>query len=470
MQSPLFTEPGEADSREPLILLLGNVDHEGITSPLKSSGEQYKKKLLASNPRNWSAIVGHFYGYRVRAVVAKLNASVYTLLALPEYQDVANELFAKIVTTRNAVFVYEDLLYPQHRNEDRLDLGEHDSEDEMPRYGGEFSLYQPPLRTLDVVNTMLRRYDLNLVPYRTTAEITVIASQLLEEVLEGLLFRIYVPAGRLWANEVDRLLQLFRDYLLRTGRKGIRLNEVRTDHGTSYEFRGDDTSPPASLTKEFEDFSRLLDLCVSDPREAEAMLGQKIADPKEVVGILTRYSKEAKRIQLDLRHDRERKLLDIRQRLESELTESMQKENDWALIESLVAAAIPEAQNISFFGTADRHYTQVLPILSGGDLTVNIQPQIFQTVNGVVAREIRGEVEISDETEELLTLIRKHGAAKSPELTSAIQLLSDPGIPKAERLTCAQKLKAFVFRIGGQIEPAAMGLLTAYIEKKLGLK
>lgn len=108
------------------------------------------------------------------------------------------------------------------------------------------------------------------------------------------MFRIYVPSNRLWANEVDKLLQLFRDYLLRTGRKGIRLEQIRTDHGISYEFHGDDVPSSSSLSEDFQDFSRFLDLCVSNPDEAEALLRQKRIDPKEIGDILTRYSKEAK--------------------------------------------------------------------------------------------------------------------------------------------------------------------------------
>jgi hypothetical protein len=57
MQSTLFPDFPDADRSKPLVLLLGNVDHEGITSSLKSGGEQYKKKLLGSRPGNWYAIV-----------------------------------------------------------------------------------------------------------------------------------------------------------------------------------------------------------------------------------------------------------------------------------------------------------------------------------------------------------------------------------------------------------------------------
>lgn len=60
MQIPLFpnqpTEIPPGLPKESLVLLLGNVDHEGITSALKSGGGQYRKKLLDSRPANWASI------------------------------------------------------------------------------------------------------------------------------------------------------------------------------------------------------------------------------------------------------------------------------------------------------------------------------------------------------------------------------------------------------------------------------
>src|ERR1035441_6025992 len=111
MQTPLFPdEPPDLDGEDAqnppdsLVLLLGNIDHEGITSALKSGGERYKRKVLESSPANWASIVRHFEKFNVRAVAAKLNASVYNLLADPHYTYVSDELFGRIAKTKNAVF------------------------------------------------------------------------------------------------------------------------------------------------------------------------------------------------------------------------------------------------------------------------------------------------------------------------------------------------------------------------------
>jgi hypothetical protein len=481
MQFPLFPENSKeipsVSPREPLVLLLGNVDHEGVTSALKLGGGQYKKKVLNSRPENWESIIEIFNEFTVRAVIVKLNAHVYDLIAHPGYTDVAARLFARVSTSRHAVFVFEDLLSGQASNHkkrssyirQKMDFDDSDLED-LDFYGRHFGMYQPAVNVLTNANEMLASHRLNLIPYKTNAEITVAATQVLKEYLEGLLFRLYVPANRLWATEVDRLLQLFRDYLLKTGRKGIRLDQIRTDHGISYEFHGDDAPAASSLSDDFQDFSRFMDLCVSNPKEAEVLLQQKTVDPREIAGILTRYSKEAKRLQVDLKQDRERKLLSIRHRLESDLADALPDSADWQMIDRLVASTIPEAFNIAGITLLNRGLHTPSNSAEHTQLTINLNPQIINKVNGVVAREILGDVSTSAESEALLDLIRKHADSRSLELIDAAQTLSDRAMPRAKRLTSAQKLKGFVFSLGEKLGPVARDLATAYIEKKLGLK
>ncbi len=480
MQIPFFPQlPKENRSdlpKESLVLLLGNVDHEGITSALKSGGGQYKKKLLNSRPENWASIDELFDEFSVRAVIVKLNARVYDLIARPEYLEVTKKLFGRFSTSRHAVFVFEDLLSGQASNQkkradytkQKMDFDVSDHED-LDFYMSHFGMYQPAINVLTIVNENLRSHGLNLIPYRTNAEVTVAATQILQEAFEGLLFRLYVPSNRLWANEVDKILQLFREYLLKTGRKGIRLDQVRTDQGVSYEFHGEDVPSVVSLTNDFQDFSRFMDLCVSDPKEAEALLREKAVDPREIAGILTRYSKEVRRLQVDLKQDRERKLLSIRHRLESDLADALPGDSDWQIIDRLVASTIPEAFNIAGITMFDRGSLMLSSSVGHSPITVNLNPQIISTVNGVVASEIRGNVGTSKESEELFDLIRQHADTRSMELIDAVQNLSDDSIPKATRLTSAQKLKGFVFGLGEKLGPVATNLLTSFIENKLGL-
>lgn len=402
-----------------------------------------------------------------------MNAHVYDLIAHPEYAEVAASLFDRISKSRHAVFVYEDLLSGQASDREkrasyvRRKADDISDAEDLDFYLHRFGMHLPADKVLRVVNEILRRHRLNVIPYRTNAEVTVAATQVLQEALEGLLFRLYVPANRLWANEVDKLLQLFREYLLKTGRKGVRLDQIRTDHGISYEFRGDDAPSETSLSDDFQDFSRFMDLCVSNPTEAEALLRTKTVDPREIAGILTRYSKEAKRLQVDLKQDRERKLLSIRHRLESDLADVFPEGSNWQIIDQLVARTIPESFAISGIAMMDRG--SLLSLAEESHLTINLNPQIINTVNGVVAHEIHGDVQTSEGSEALLELIRQYADPRSMELIGAAQTLSDEGIPSATRLTSAQKLKGFVFSLGQKLAPAARDLAILYIEKKLGL-
>ena len=461
---------------ESLVLLLGNIDHEGITSALKSSGERYKRKVLESSPRNWASIVRYFEQSNVRAVAAKLNARVYNLLADPHYTHISDELFGRVAQTKNAVFVFEDLLSGeairaqrrQAEGESEPGLDPVDRED-YRYYRSRFTDY-PAAEALDAVNARLRAQGLNLIPYRTNAEVTVAAIRLLDDALRGLLFRVYVPANRLWANEIDRLLELFRDYLIKTGRKGIRLDQIRTGHGTSYEFHGEEVSKGSSLSEEFQDFSKILDLSVSNPDEAEILLRKKTVNPDEISAIVTRYSKEAKRLQVDLRHDRERKLLNIRQRLESELAETLPDDTEWGLINALVAKTIPEALTLSGLSSGEAKSLSAHSASSFGSVTVNLRPQIINTVTGVVSQEILGDFNLTEDSRELLRLIQQHGADNTLELTEAVRTLSDEEIPNSSRVTSAQKLKGFLFKATEKIGPVAANVLTDYIEKRIGLK
>jgi hypothetical protein len=103
-------------------------------------------------------------------------------------------------------------------------------------------------------------------------------------------------------------------------------------------------------------------------------------------------------------------------------------------------------------------------------LTVNLNPQIIHDVSGIVAREIRGHINIGPSGEELLALIEKYAPERSVELASAVHEISDPSVPRAERLTAANKVKAFLYKLAPDAGKVALNVLQAYIERKLGLK
>lgn len=440
------------DACKPLVLLLGNIGHEGVLSSLSAAKRQYKRKMLDSSPANWESIIEYFTAFRVSTVLVKLTPNTFRLLSLEEYETVRNKLFPLVAAVPNTVFVYEDILTGKQQQEEWQEQN-----------------YPYPARdVLESVFTWFNSIGIELTPYRMNAEVTVLSESFLLDTEKNLIFRLYIPNGRIWSNEADRFLQLFRDYLGRVNHLTTRLNQRRTDHGIIYEFHGDASQGETGLNTEFEEFSRFMDLCASNSNAAKALLTTKDINHKEIIDIIARYSKEAKRLQVDLKHERERKFLAIRQRLESELVDSAPTTTDWKAIESFINAAIPYSSEISSLLSHTSSPSSY--IATDGNLTVNVRPQIFQRVNGIVAQEIYGNQHLSQNDQQILSLIREHGGAKAMELESAVHELADDSAPKTDRLGAKQKLKKFLIEVGKRTADVAAGVLQTYIENKLGLK
>jgi hypothetical protein len=441
-------DPSSLDSSKPLVLLLGNVDHEGILSALTAAGRQYKNKKLDSTVRNWDTIISFFKTFSVKAVIVKLSGSVYSHFNDSGYQSCGKELLSLIANVPNVVFVHESLLDP---------CGE----------AAEKSYFTPPPKQFaSRVNDLLSDSGVNLVTYTRNAQVTTIATKFLADTENGLLFRMYVPSGRLWASEVDRLLQLFRDYLSKTGRDSVKLSEFRTANGTAFEFHGTDSLSKPTLSQDFEEFSQFLDLCVTDPSQAEDILREKKVNSREISAILSRYSKEAKRLQIDLKQDRERKILNIRHRLESELVDAIDLGRNWDLLEQLVDSVVPKPISLR---TAHLLNQYTAPTTGPSNVTFNLNANTIGAVNAIIDSEIHGDANVSSQDRELLNLILKEGGIHSGELASAVHELSDKEIPQPERVTAAHKLKTFLLKHSNVLGELATGVLKKYIEHKLGL-
>ncbi|WP_147443444.1 hypothetical protein [Corallococcus sp. AB011P] len=460
----------DLDQSMPLVLLIG-VESEGIVSTLKTAGRQYKIKKLDSGSENWDSIVAYLDRFDVRCVLVKLNGRVYDLLVHPDYESARERLLDRLARLPHAIFVYEELLFDSPPKQPEL------LEDDENAYFW-LSFHRPKEDVRKTVNALLSNRGLNVLPYRRNAELTVMAAKFVEDAEHGLIFRLYIPTGRLWAHEIDRLLQLFRDYLSRVDHLSVRLDQRRTGSGTVFEFFAapDDqkllVKGKSTLDVRFQEFSEFLDLCASDVTQAENLLRAKQVDPQEVVAIVSRYSKELKRLQIDLRHDRELKVLSIRQRLEAELSEVLPINTTLDDLSRLADMAVP---SISGVGSALSSEPRLLQVnaAGGSNVTINYSPQAIAAVNAVVAREIHGDVHLNEMDRKLLDLIEMHASTDKPALTSAVRELADASTPQADRLTAGKRLLRFVLQVGSKaadkMVDLGVGILQTYLEKKLGL-
>jgi hypothetical protein len=438
-----------------IVLLLGDIAHEGVTSALQTSGISYKWKFLNSSVKNWKSIIRIFHKHDVKMVIGKLTGGIYAQLVDPDYKSVSSQLLKEIAARPHRLFAYEDLL----ANKESSEVDEN----------GDERFWRPTVKEMRSVNDLFKVNGIDVLPYRKRAEVTVSAQNFVKETDEGLLFRLYVPSGRLWGDQMGQLLSLFKDYLTKVAGLNVRLDQQSTTKGVIYAFHGVDLGASGKdrkeLTKHFEDFTKLTDLCATDPAAAEDLLKGTGANVREITQIISRYSKEFRRLQLDLKHAREEKILSIRHRLESELVDVVEPTQQ-SLIDNAVNALIPEVAG------PRASQTLLLPFSQPAEaarqhITLNIKPQFIERIEGVVAQEVNGIAQLTNNDKALISLFEQHGGGKAAELTSALQELNDDSAPEPGRVTAKQRIKQFLIATADKIGDAAAGVLQTYVEKKL---
>ncbi|PBP60209.1 hypothetical protein PSYCIT7_010170 [Pseudomonas syringae Cit 7] len=449
-----------------IVLFLGNADTEGVTAKLTAVGTVYKRKMLESRISNWETIIEIFHEYDVICVVAKLTTSTFNVISSAS-GDVKEQLFALISSKPHLFLAHESLLSGQQQQSfsDYANSKYEGNDGDLLEnfYGDVFQPPSPEIRNLVLI--WLEQFGISVVPYVKNVELVVLASSFVEKNERNLIFRIYVPSERMWANEAEKLLQLFREYLQKVSGLDVRHEQYRTNQGVVYEIFGGDSVQASSLPQKFEEFSSFMEACVANPSQAQLMLGSKNLNSKEVINIVERYSKEARRLHVDIKQERERRLLSIRHTLESELAEFVRDEDDWNIIYKLADQSVPIARGVTTAVSFDR-----LSFVDAPEgLTVNINPQIIGTVNGVVARHIQGDQHIGADAEQLLQLIEAYGGANKVELSSALHELNDTSARPEDRMGAKQKLKSFVYTVAGKAGDIACGVLQSYIESQAGL-
>jgi len=447
----------KSDFDRPFFLFLGNADREGVTSKLVTTGISFKRKQLESSLANWMTIEDMLAEKNLAGTLAKFTNRTFAIMSHDPHYDEVPALFDALAKKPHIVFVHESFFTGKHTFvDDYLAPGEERSWEEET-----FGTITDDIRT--EMLRLMQAADLNIVTYTRNAELSVIASEFVDASARHLLFRIYMPNNRLWAGEAEKILQLFRDYLNRVSGLSVRQEQSSTRHGVVYEFFGDQTMSPSSLPEQFEQFSKFLDECAVDPEAARNTLTAFNVDARAVSDIVERYSKEARRLQIDLRQERERKLLSIRHRMESELADEIGSSHELAAVEELVDMIMPRSTPMSALTLRG------VPSTSAGSITVNLRPQIISSVSGIVAQEVSGTQNFGTEPAQLLELIHLHAGTRVPELTSAVYELEDDGAKAEARISARQKLKSFLFKLGDKVSTVALGVLQTYVEKKIGL-
>jgi chromosomal replication initiator protein len=283
----------------------------------------------------------------------------------------------------------------------------------------------------------------------------------------SLLFRVYIPSERLYAAEAGRLLALFRDWLVTTRGHGIRQSGYRTASGEMYEFFADPSVLRTDLKEQFDSFSSFLTLCADSPSAAVDLLAEMNLNSVLSSDLVSRFSREVRRLQIDLRHERERRILSLRQSLEQELVEKhigLQQVPD-NQISTLLDGLVPGPSA-----------PESLALLAGpqvttptGPITVNINPQFISTLKSTILQNVQGVAHYGSQAKEILELIDRFGGDDAQVLRSAVHELEDADAPSANRSAAKRRLKKFVSQLAGTVHDIGLDLLEKYLESKLGL-
>jgi hypothetical protein len=381
-----------------------------------------------------------------------------------EYGEVAPALLTAIGRVRHVAFVHETVLSgdAEAPESDAVSIFDDEEDDSYYNYFVNHYFTPPPDDIRLPVNQLFEDKGLNVVPYRTNAEMSVLSAAFIEDNEKNLLFRLYVPTGRIYAGESDKLLSMFRDWLTQVKRQRVRQGGYRTGSGQVFEFFGDDTVTPSELTTEFDVFSRFVELCVDDPDVAREQLSAAGVEDTVAEDIVWRYGKETRRLHLDLKHARETRLLSIRQRLESELVDVLDNDSpEWDEIDRILEVSVPGTASVARVLTPG----VAIPGRQSGHVTIN--QQIINSVQGNVLQGLQGTVHIGPLAQELLELVTQFGGPDASALESAIHELEDDDARHADRLRAKQRLKGFLIKVGGKLEDTALRALQTYIENAL---
>jgi transcriptional regulator with XRE-family HTH domain len=283
----------------------------------------------------------------------------------------------------------------------------------------------------------------------------------LEDDQSDLLFRVYIPSERLYAAEAQRLLSLFREWLMTTRGYSIRQDMRHTTSGEMYEFFTDATLVQADRRELFDSFSSFLTLCSADPSAAVGMLASLGLGRAISADFIARVGRDARRLQRDLTHERERRILDIQHSIEEELVESgvelreVPRTQIHALIESLVPG--PSATDSLALLAASQAARPT------GSVTVNINPQIINAVESRIIQNVQGTVNFGPQAEELLSLIARFGGQEAPTLEAAVHELENVHTQPNDRSVAKRRLKKFLARLAESVHEVGLDLLEKYL-------
>ena len=454
-------------------LLLNNVDSDSITTVLYVNNYTITSKFLNSSVNNWKKICEMLENDNV-LVIGKFTESVLLKMCDPYYEEVTTIFLERIRSKKHIIFLYKDnmkgILNYYNNNPDNDEEYSAEAWEELiqgsPHFATSLSywLYR---NNIDIekeeyfgrVQKLIRKIitELNVSPYEKITDINISGQFFIENIIEGLLLKIAIPNDRLWSNEFDKFITLFRDYVSFTSKEELKIIQNRTNTGVLYSiYSTNENINVSNIDAIFNNFSVFMDICVSAPDTAKNIIDNLDLAPEHKIKILKKYLKEAQRLSLDLKQERESKILSIKHRLEIDLQEHELSKD----MQEYIDNSVPRP-NISNF----------LALQSKQAPVININPIFVDKVDGIVCSEINGTVNQTTEDKMLIDFFKKlsENIAESITLQTALYELNDKSSSKESKRSSWQKISTFLVKAGDKIGDVGVVLLTKYLEQKMGL-
>lgn len=306
---------------------------------------------------------------------------------------------------------------------------------------GQFSRYrQESNDELKAKESLRRLFDLNanILPYRSRTDLTISIQDFLDNLENGVLLRLYVPNRQYQEEQLASFLRLLENYLQNIEKISFSIDVRKTENGQIYEFKSkDELQTENDLNEAIARFESFMEICQNDSNQARKILQDASISKSDLDYIISKYIREYRRLNLDINHEREQKLLTLKQSFESDILEG-------------------EFINADDFIPINKPST----LLS---LPINIAE-----MNIAIGQIIYGDITYNAEDKRLLEFFEKHAnKLEAITLKSSLDELKDVSSQKEKRKTAKQKIGGFLNKMAPIIGESVVKGLAKYLETLL---
>lgn len=469
------------DYNQKTVVILGSFVNDSITTKIHTLGYIYRQKVLFSNPDNWLRMIEMIQEIRASgnlvAVIIHLTERALFWCSRKEFIDVWKLLLLELKQCKSLIFIYEDNLSGVFSEWDitwddlygsRKEALERywsgDPDEELDEYIKEMisiemsGIDKEKQEKAPFIKKILREiYNSGVIiaPYRRRIDIASRFNEFLEEIDQGIFFRLYVPNGKYQSEQLNEFLKLFESYLRQIEGKLFSIDTRRTDHGTVYIFRSTDNNVSTTdLDEAISRFESFMNLCQSDPQSAEITLVRAGIDRVSGSYLISKYAREYQRLTMDIRHEFEHKLLLLRQRFEGETFEFRGS--------SLLPFPQPE-QPSSLLSLSQNTGPVTISI---GTISVNGSTNS----SAYIGHLINGNITYTQEDKKLIELFNEYAdKITAIHLKSELEQLKDQTTPKETKSTARQKIVSFLYTtastVGNKALETSIQVLIDYLAK-----